>query len=78
MAAGSSAAPALAADRIYKTREVAELEGVTKRTLYEHIRADKFPRPDFPHQGHGAPDRWYGSTILKARADRQARQQAGV
>jgi len=60
-------------DRLYRTREVADLEGVSTRTLYEHIRAGRFPPPDVPAERRGAPARWYGLTIHRIREQRQLR-----
>jgi predicted site-specific integrase-resolvase len=58
-------------DRLYRTREVAELEGISTRTLYEYVKSGLFPPPDVPPARHGAPAKWYGSTLLRVRAERR-------
>lgn len=63
-------------DRALKTREVALLEGVCTRSLAEWVKAGKFPPPDLPASGRGAPDRWLESTIRKARDARIASARA--
>lgn len=62
-----------ALDRMHRTREVAKLQGITTRTLYEHVKSGRFPPPDVPAEHHGAPAFWYESTIRRAREERQAR-----
>lgn len=59
--------------RRLRTRQVADLEGVSTRTLYEHVRLGKFPPADIPAECHGAPSYWYEATILRHREERQAR-----
>ena len=60
-------------ERRLRTREVLALEGISRRTLYEHVRLGKFPPPDMPAECHGAPSYWYESTLRRAREERQAR-----
>jgi predicted DNA-binding transcriptional regulator AlpA len=60
-------------DRLYKTSEVAALEGVSTRTLFEYVRAGRFPQPDVKAETRGAPDRWYGSTLRRIREERKSR-----
>lgn len=60
-------------DRLYRTKEVADLEGISTRTLFEYVRSGKFPPPDVKAETRGAPDRWYGSTLRRIREDRKAR-----
>ena len=60
-------------DRLHRTREVAKLQGITTRTLYEHVKSGLFPPADVPAACHGAPAYWYESTIRRAREERQAR-----
>lgn len=60
-------------DRLHRTREVAKLQGISTRTLYEHVKDGLFPPPDVPAERHGAPAYWYESTIRKAREARQTR-----
>jgi predicted DNA-binding transcriptional regulator AlpA len=62
--------------RRLRTRQVADLEGVSTRTLYEHVRLKKFPPPDLPAECHGAPSYWYESTLERVRQERQARASA--
>jgi predicted DNA-binding transcriptional regulator AlpA len=64
-------------ERRLRTRQVADLEGVSTRTLYEHVRLKKFPPPDLPAETHGAPSYWYESTLRRVREERQARAQRG-
>lgn len=59
--------------RRLRTRQVADLEGVSTRTLYEHVRLGKFPPPDMPAECHGAPSYWYEDTIRRHREERLAR-----
>jgi len=66
----------MALESRYRTREVAKLEGISKRTLYERVKDKTFPPPDEPHARHGAPDYWYASTLERAREERQARVNA--
>jgi predicted DNA-binding transcriptional regulator AlpA len=63
----------MALDPLLRTREVARLEGITTRTLYERVRAGRFPRPDVPAEAHGAAAYWYESTVARVRAERDAR-----
>lgn len=65
-------------DPLLRTREVAELQGITTRTLYEHVRTGRFPLPDVKADRHGAPDYWYASTLRRAREERHARQVAAA
>lgn len=62
-------------DPLLRTREVAKLEGVTTRTLYDRIHTGRFPPPDVPAERHGAAAYWYESTIARIRAERAARLQ---
>jgi hypothetical protein len=59
--------------RRLRTRQVADLEGISTRTLYEHVRLKKFPPPDLPAECHGAPSYWYETTLQRFREERQAR-----
>jgi|HubBroStandDraft_5_1064220.scaffolds.fasta_scaffold807625_2 predicted DNA-binding transcriptional regulator AlpA len=60
-------------DRLYRTKEVATLEGISTRTLFDYVRSGRFPPPDVKAETRGAPDRWYGSTLQRVREERKAR-----
>jgi predicted DNA-binding transcriptional regulator AlpA len=60
-------------DRLHRTREVAKLQGISTRTLYEYVKAGRFPPPDVPAERHGAPAFWYSSTIRRARVEQRER-----
>jgi hypothetical protein len=70
----ATAVSAISPAKKYKQAEVAALEGLTKRSLYTHIRANKFPAPDFPAHGPGESNKWLGATILRAREDQKRGQ----
>jgi predicted DNA-binding transcriptional regulator AlpA len=59
-------------EKLLKTSQVAELQGVSSRTIFDHVRAGKFPKPDFPAMTRGAPDRWKISTIERHREEQLA------
>jgi len=63
-------------DRLYRTSEVAALEGMSTRWLAEKVRTKQFPAPDVKAETRGAPDRWYESTLRRFREERSARVQA--
>jgi hypothetical protein len=63
----------MALETRYKTSEVARIEGISKRTIYEKVKNGDFPPPDEPAAHHGAPDFWFESTIRRHREERQAR-----
>jgi len=62
-------------EQLLKTADVARLEGMSTRWLAKQIQAGKFPKPDFPAEKRGAPDRWLSSTVQKAREDRLSARQ---
>jgi hypothetical protein len=57
-------------DPFIKARPIcAALGNSSRRTLYEWIRAGKFPPPDLPAKKRGEPDLWRVSTVQRALAN---------
>jgi hypothetical protein len=63
---------------LYRSSEVAALEGETTRTLYNHIQEGTFPPPDVPPARSGAPAKWYGATLLRVRKERRRKAPAAA
>lgn len=59
-----------------KSSRIAKLEGITTRTLYEHVKSGKFPQPDFPAETHGSANYWLASTYERFRDERLAAARA--
>jgi hypothetical protein len=65
--------------RMMKAKAICSLiGGIDVRTLFEHVKAGKFPPPDRPAATNGEANLWYETTVARGVKSyvRQARKAA--